>query len=287
MQNVLLGAVSLDIYTDSGLILPGGGCLNMAYHWRQLGVPFTFITRIGQNHPEVFLDFLGRHQIAYLPASIVGRGAAAAIDIAILPDGQPRMDNFVEGVWADFAVTAVEQTLIAQAEHVHTVLVEGMIRELVRLGENGVWERPLLTADFLDFRHFTVERLAEMMRWVDVGFVGWPGGVDDERLLAMGQVAQAQQKLLVVTLGSRGVRVFDGRSTAVMPDQFFPIQALPVLGTTVGCGDAFIAYFLAEFWPRMDVAAAVKQGAVGGAKALVWQRPLPDAAYNLPPQNDS
>jgi sugar/nucleoside kinase (ribokinase family) len=134
VNNILIGVTSLDFYTDSGLILPGGGCLNMAYHWRQLDVPFTLLTRIGQNHSAVFLEFFERHQIAYLPDSIVGQGVSAAIDIAILPDGQPYMANFVEGVWADFGVTAVERSLIAQADHLHAVLVEGMIRELMRLG---------------------------------------------------------------------------------------------------------------------------------------------------------
>ena len=277
MQNVLLGAVSLDVYTDSGLILPGGGCLNMAYHWRQLGVPFTFVTRIGQDKPEVFLGFFEQHQIAYLPESIVGQGASAAIDIAILPDGQPQMDNFVEGVWGNFRVTAVEQTIITQANHVHTVLVEGMIRELTRLGESGALDRPLVTADFLDFRHYTPRRLADTMRWVDVSFIGWPGALDDERLVEVERIVQEQQKMLVLTFGSRGVRVF----AANQPAQFFPIQSLPVPGTTVGCGDAFIAYFLAEYWRSRDVAEAVKQGAVGGAKALAWPRPLPDNAYTL------
>jgi sugar/nucleoside kinase (ribokinase family) len=275
MQNILLGAVSLDIYTGSGLILPGGGCLNMAYHWQQLGMPFTFITRLGTDHPDVVLGFFERHQIAYLPDSIVGQGISAAIDITILPDGQPHMDNFVEGVWADLAVTAVEQNLVAQSDHVHTVLVEGMIRELERLGEAGALKQPLVTADFLDFRHYTVGRLAETMRWVDVGFIGWPGGRDDERLAKIEQIIQDQQKLLVLTLGAQGVLVF----AADKPAEFFPIQPLPVSGTAVGCGDAFIAYFLAEFWRSRNVVEAVQQGAIGGAKALAWQRPLPDTAY--------
>jgi sugar/nucleoside kinase (ribokinase family) len=137
----------------------------------------------------------------------------------------------------------------------------------------------LVTADFLDFRHYTVGRLAETMRWVDVGFIGWPGTLDDKRLVTIEQIIQEQQKLLVLTFGAQGMLVFAADS----PAQFFPIQPLPVSGTTIGCGDAFIAYFLAEFWQSRDVAKAVKQGAVGGAKALAWQRPLPEAAYSQVP----
>ena len=86
-----------------------------------------------------------------------------------------------------------------------------------------------------------------------------------------------KQKMLVLTFGAQGVLVFAAHQAA----QFFPIRPLPVPGTTIGCGDAFIAYFLAEFWQSQDVALAVQQGTVGGAKALAWLRPLPAEAYQI------
>ncbi len=280
MDAILLGAISLDIYTDSGLILPGGSCLHVAYHLRCLQSPFRLLTRIGQDQPSIFLEFLERHQIAYLPDSIVGEGVSAAIDIAILPDGQPYMDNVGAGVWTDFRAMAVEEKLITEADQIHTVLVEGMIDELERLGSAGLLARPLITADFLDFRHYSLTRMAKTMLWVDVGFIDWPGSLDDDRLVGMRQIAEAQQKLLIITLGSQGVLLFDGRPTAITPVQLFPIQAVPVPGTTVGSGDAFIAYFLAEFWQSQDVVKSILRGKIGGAKAWQWQRPLPDIAYN-------
>jgi sugar/nucleoside kinase (ribokinase family) len=57
------------------------------------------------------------------------------------------------------------------------------------------------------------------------------------------------------------------------------VQPVPVTGTTVGCGDAFIAYFLAEWWAAGDLQAAAERGKVGGALPTAWIRPLPDQAY--------
>lgn len=276
LDTILLGAASLDIYKADGRILPGGGCLNMAYHWRQLGVPHLFLTRIGPDGEPVFRDFFQRHQIAYLPEGLVGNGRTPSIDIAFLPDGQIYMDNFVEGVLADFQLTPAEEAVVAQAERVHTVLVDSVAREVRRLAENGVWQRPFLSADFLDFRHFSLEQFAALMPLVDLGFIGWPGALDDPLLPHLRQIVYDLGKLLVVTLGSRGVWVWDGRSQP--QEHFFPVEAIPVQGSTVGCGDAFIAYFLAAFW-RDDLATAVSQGKLGGAMATKWQRPLPDAAY--------
>ncbi|MBK8904739.1 MAG: hypothetical protein IPM53_26405 [Anaerolineaceae bacterium] len=276
-STILLGAASLDIYKADGRILPGGGCLNMAYHWRQLGLPHLFLTRIGLDGAPVFHDFFRQHQIAYLPESLVGNGRTSSIDIAVLPGGQIYMDNFVEGVLADFRLTPSEEALVAQAERVHAVLVDSVAREVHRLAGRGMWQRPFLSADFLDFRHFTLEQFATIMPLVDLGFIGWPGALDDPLLPRLRQIVFDLGRLLVVTLGSRGVWVWDGRSQPQA--HVFPVEAVPVQGSTVGCGDAFIAYFLAEFWRGGSLEAAVAQGKLGGKMATAWQRPLPDAAY--------
>jgi sugar/nucleoside kinase (ribokinase family) len=278
---ILLGALSLDIYRKRDLVLPGGGALNMAWHWARAGEPFLLLSRVGDDRPGVFTDFLRRHAIPHSP-DLVGRGASASIDIVIQRDLQPHMDNFVEGVWASFASTPAEEALIAASERLHLVLVEGAIRELERLAAEGVVEAggargPEVTADFLGFRHYTVERFAATMRSVDLGFVGWPGARDDPRLAGLRAVAHDLGRLVVVTLGAGGVEVFDGRPCG--DDRFVPVSAIPVEGTTVGCGDAFIAAFLLSWRRSRDVLAAVEAGKAAGAAATHWRRPLPDAAY--------
>jgi sugar/nucleoside kinase (ribokinase family) len=278
---VLLGALSLDIYLGRDLVLPGGGALNMAWHWARAGEPHVLLSRVGDDQPRVFLDFLARHGIAHSP-ELVGRGASASIDIVIQPDHQPYMDHFVEGVWTDFACTKAEAALVAEAERVHLVLVEGAIRELTRLAaarvvEAGGARGPEVSADFLGFRHYAVERFADTMRSVDIGFVGWPGAREDDGVAGIRDVAHRLGRLVVVTLGSQGVLAFDGRPGG--EDRFVPVDAIPVEGTTVGCGDAFVAAFLAAWRRSRDVLGAVEAGKVAGAEATHWRRPLPDAAY--------
>jgi sugar/nucleoside kinase (ribokinase family) len=276
-SSLLLGAASLDIYLGRDLELPGGGVLNMAWHLRDTADPWHLLTRVGDDRPGVFLEFLGRHGIAHSAASIVGHGASASIDIEIQPDLQPHMDNFVAGVWATYRSTPDEERLIAGARRLHLVLVEGAIRELDRLWAAGHTAGLEVSADFLGFRHYSVDRFAATMRAVDVGFVGWPGALDDPVVSGLRDVAHGLGRLVVVTLGSRGVRVFDGRPGG--EDRFVPVRAVPVAGTTVGCGDAFVAAFLASWRRSPDVLAAVEAGKVEGAAATAWRRPLPDEAY--------
>lgn len=276
-DSLLLGPASLDIYLPDGPVLPGGGALNMAWHLRQLDVPCRLLTRIGDDQPALFEGFLRRHGIDHLPGSLVAPGVSAAIDIEIRPDRQPWMDHFVEGVWADYRWTGEESTAVAGARRLHAVLVEPVIAQLERASAAGELGHLEVSADFLGFRHYTVERFATTMALVSLGIVGWPGDPADDTVAALGRVARDLGKRLVVTFGSRGVLVIDGLTGA--PDAFVEVVPVEVRGTTIGCGDAFIAWFLASYWGSGDLLAAVEHGKLGGALTTGWERPLPDDAY--------
>jgi sugar/nucleoside kinase (ribokinase family) len=276
-ETLLLGTISLDHYLSSGEILPGGGVLNMAWHWRDLGRPFELLTRVGADDGGPIESFLDRHGIRTVaPDQLAAPGRSSSIDIEILPDRQPHMDNFVPGVWADYRLTARERDVLSRAKRLHVVLVEGAIAELGRLAADSALARVEVSADFLGFRHYTVERLAATMRHVDLGFVGWPGDEDDPVVAGMRGVANDLARVLVVTMGARSVHVFDGRDGTA---RRYPVAAVAVRGTTLGCGDAFIAYALDALWRADDHAAAVARGMIGGALATAWPRPLPDDAY--------
>jgi sugar/nucleoside kinase (ribokinase family) len=283
-ETLLFGTISLDRYVDggpalpSGDVLPGGGILNMAWQWRRLGRPFTVLTRVGDEDGGPIRAFLERHSIPHLPSELVAPGTSSSIDIRIEPDRQPFMDNFVGGVWDGLRTTPAERAAIGDARRLHSVLVEGTIAELARLAAEGALRHLAVSADFLGFRHYTVERLAQTMAHVDVGFIGWPGAEDAIEVDGMRGVAWDLERLLVVTMGARAVHVFDGRRGA-RSERRFSVTPVPVAGTTLGCGDAFIAWFLDELWRTDDVARAVARGQEGGALATRWLRPLPDEAY--------
>lgn len=281
VENLLWGPTSLDRYIEQKVVLPGGGALNMAYHWIQLGLPFHFLTRIGDDMSNVFIDFLGRHGIAHSP-SLIAHGRSASIDITIRADRQPFMHNFVEGVWANFRFTTEEEQLLRSAQRLHMVLADPVVAELDRLGAQGAMTHLVTSGDFLDFRHYDVERFEATMRWLNTAFIGWQGAIDDPTIDGVREVVTRTNKLAVITLGSRGAQVIDCRGEAPS-ERFIPVNAVAVAGTTVGCGDAFIAAFLNHWW-RSDqsadaVVAAVAAGAELGAAATQWLRPLPDEAY--------
>ena len=276
-RTLLLGALSLDRYLPDGPVLPGGGALNMAWHWTSLGLPFRLITRVGDGDAAAFLQVLDRHGMDYGPRdAIVRPGPSASIDIEILPDREIWMDHYVPGVCEHLRFTPDEDALLRGGTRLHAILVEGVIAELARLGEAGRLDGVQVSADFLGFRHYTPDRFADTMCWVDLAIVGWPGSPDDPGVADLRRIVDQLGKRLVMTFGSKGVLVVDAVSGT---ERLLPVRPVPVAGTTVGCGDAFIAYLLAEWWATGDLLAAAERGKVGGALPTGWMRPLPDDAY--------
>lgn len=276
-STLLLGTISLDRYLATGEVVPGGGILNMAWHWQhRLQRPCKLLTRIGSEDGLPIERFLRRHGMeSASPQDLSVDGRSSSIDIEIQPDRQPWMDNFVAGVWEHYRPTPRELKAVDDTYRLHVVLVEGAITALHGLGTGYVGDKDV-SADFLGFRHYTVERLAETMRHVDLGFIGWPGAEDAPEVAGMRRTAFDLGKSIVVTLGARAVLVFDGaRGT----ERRYPVRPVEVEGTTLGCGDAFIAWYLHEYWQSGDHDAAVAQGMIGGAMATAWERPLPHDAY--------
>lgn len=286
-MNIILGQSDLDIYLPESRIFPGGGALNVSYHWAQLGVAFTLLTRIAEDRSHYFLEFHERHGVQLMHASLIQPGQAGSSDIYIRPDGEVFMDNWIEGIGADIELDTAEIGLVQQADWLHAFLIDSVVGEIKNLAELGCLETTGVSGDFFDFAPFDLVTFRETMHFIDIGFMGWQKELTDETMVEIRAVVQDLEKILVVTLGSRGVMVYDGRPNSLSPaqddriaEQFFPVDLVPVTGSTIGCGDAFAAYFLAEWFKTKDIAQAVLAGKIGGSRATKWRRCLPGSAYN-------
>lgn len=288
MKNLLFGVVCVDIYTTSDVRRPGCGILHNAWHLQQLGSQPLLLTRIGSTDSGLFRAFFNRNHITVLDDLLVGAGRdSASIEIAVQPSGEAVISNFVLGVWQDFRLHPAEEAQLAQADHLHTVLAKGVPPEFLRASRAGLLKNALVSADFLSFRGFTPQSFAELLPWLDVAFIGWKGDPAHPTLSAVQQIAAQHRALVVVTLGERGVLVFDGRAGAAQR-RLFPVDAVPVRHNTNGCGDAFIAWFLHEYWRSGSLEQAIEHGKIGGALATGWPHALPETAYesNLEIRNE-
>lgn len=264
----------LDHYT-TGELLPGCGILHNAYHLQGLGAAPQLVTRLGEADADTVTHFLTRHQIAVMTAGLLAPGVCARIEIAVDGAGAARVYDFTPGVWAEYRLSAAQEATLAAAQHLHVVLTAPLIAEFMRLGAQGSFAGTLVSVDFLALYDFDEGSFAAALRYVDVAFVGWPGAVDDPALQRLTAAATAAGILAIFTLGAQGMLVCEPGAAPRLE----PVQAVPVLGSTNGCGDAFISYFLAEYWRSHNLAGALARGKFGGALATRWRYALPDAAY--------
>lgn len=271
----LIGPLSVDRYVVEDIELPGGGALNMAYHWAARDLPFELFARVGDDRARLFTTFCARHGIEVTDELVVP-GTSSSIDIEIRGDRQPWMDHFVEGVAADFALSPDELARVGASSGAHLVLVDVVDAELRRAGGDLRSAGVRLSGDFLDARHITAERFGITAGLLDLAFVGWPGAIDDDSIAVMAARCDETRTVGIFTFGAAGILVADGRTG---DRRVFDVDAREVAGTTVGCGDAFIAAFLAEWYRTGELDASIDAGRALGAAATEWMRPLPDDAY--------
>ncbi|NBU56578.1 MAG: carbohydrate kinase family protein [Acidimicrobiia bacterium] len=306
----LVGPASIDRYIEEAVELPGGGALNMAYHWRSAGHPVTLLSRVARDHAMAFDRFVTQHGITVTdgwyalgdPCSIDIRitddrqpamdgfvegvlgefalGDPCSIDIRITDDRQPAMDGFVEGVLGEFRPDPTEVDAIVDGTPTHFVLVDVVDAALHAIAADRPADatRARWTGDFLGFRHMTGERFSATMAHLELGIVGWPGDPDDVKVTELAARAADLGRTLVVTFGSQGILAVDARGSDRV-DRWFDVDARQVTGSTIGCGDAFAAAALSTWFETSDLAAAVDAGRRLGANATEWVRPLPDSAY--------
>lgn len=274
---MLWGVVCLDHYTDTDQLLPGCGILHNAYHLQQLGAAPLLITRLGSDDGAVIEQFLNRHHIAVHPDQLLTPGSCARIEVAVDASGEARVYDFTPGVWADYRLTPAQELCLAAAQHLHIVLTAPVLGEFRRLCALKTLNRPLVSADFLALYDFDAASFSETVGCVDVAFVGWQGALEAPLLQELVRAVQAADALGVFTLGERGVLVCEPQRAPRLER----IEAVSVTGSTNGCGDAFISYFLDEYWRSRNLDNALARGKQGGALATTWRRALPDAAYGV------
>ena len=182
----------------------------MAWQWRRSGVPFQLLSRVGDDRPDVFRDFLDRHGIPSGPG-LVAAGRSASIDIVIQPDLQPFMDNFVEGVWASFRLQPTRR----RSSPRRAASTSSSSR--ARSASSAAWRtraprgtsrsRPTSSASA------TTPSSGWPTPWRTSTSGSWAGRavLDDPAIVGHPRRRPRTGKLIVVTFGARGVRVFDGR----------------------------------------------------------------------------
>jgi len=263
MDVVCVGDCGVDLYLPSGERLFGGITANFARHARREFPEddrIHIVSCVGDDAGgDLVLSSLAGSGIECHIERLAGRTPVQTIEIQ--PDGEKDFVHYDEGVLSDFRFGDAARLLIARSELLVAPVylqIVGLFDELMAIPTAG-----LVSVDFADFLVYPdFDLLERQLDNIDIAFFGL--SIEDTEMIdRLGVLADRQQKLIVVTLGSNGSRGFAG-------SRHYDCHAEPVVEVvdTTGAGDAYAAGFLSRYCHGASIEACMQHGAKVAASVI-------------------
>ncbi len=244
MKIVYVGDCGVDDY--NGKLFPGGCALNVVYFANKLGLKIDLVSCVGNDkNGSIVLNINNQiHQLT---------GKTAKQKIKILPSGEKKFVGYYPGILSQFSLSKSDIDFIKQHEILITLYfsqIEHLFKQVTKINFKGN-----KIVDFMDGTDFRkdVNFVKKYAQWWDVGFFGL-SDKDSALVQDLIQLARNMNKLVVITLGSGG-------SLAVWQSKVYKQQSKPVsVIDTTGCGDAYLAGFLASWLKHKKIQRAMQVG---------------------------
>ena len=263
MNVVCVGDCGIDHYLPSGERRCGGITANVARHAR-IQFPsddeIHLVSCVGDDEAsELVMTALAATNIHCHIRKL--RGATPVQFIEIETSGEKDFVRYDEGVLRDFAFGSDERKTIAECD----LLVAPVYLQIVDLFNDlmGIETTGRTVIDFADFLQRPDFALLERhLHNIDIGFFGL-SVANEDTIAHVRKLAEANNKLFIVTLGAHGSRAFMG-------SEYFecPAQSIDKVIDTTGAGDAYAAAFLARYCHGATVMDSMRHGAAVAADVV-------------------
>ena len=261
MTSVLcIGDIAVDFYVTLSRMHVGGISFNVAWNIRECGADAHVCSAIGtdEDGTAVLRALLERN--VPRDAIFVRDGRTAQQRILINSEGERIFDGYRAGVLSTLSPADLDAVDISRFHALYIPLSDGLesLFEAVARDVQGITKVADLSADGPNpgGLRAAVSRYAESF---DLLFIG---GQDEDRSHVAEIARRYPDKVLVLTLGSKGAVALHGEAT-------FEQAAMTVehVVDTTGCGDGFQGAFIAHWLSnRDDIPAALRAGVTQGAK---------------------
>lgn len=266
---ICFGEVLFDLFPSGKK--PGGAPMNVAIHLRNLEMNSAMVTAVGDDvHGKELISFLEERKVkshliqeAEYPTGTVevqldARGIPSYrivehvawdhIDDAFLSEEIEDTAFIVHGSLACRSETSRESLLKLLNASRAKVVFDLNLREPYY--DQQLIEKLIRSADILKLNELELGILAE--------WNGWKSTSDKDRLLEL-LANYPQLELVLVTQGGEGAMVWQNGN--IVHAKSLKVEVVD----TVGCGDAFLGAFLAEYHRNDDVKAALSFAMATGA----------------------
>lgn len=256
MKIVALTSLCVDIYPEKDEVYVGGNSLNFASQCKLLGCKYvSIIGAIGN-------DNWGKLIEAHLDKLRIDRSKLYKIEeptasnkIFINNEGDRyfKEDSWNGGAFDVFRLSDKDWNSLTNSAIIAMPAGDPNLKELL----NRRNENQLIVVDFLDYLGIDVIR--EFIDDIDIVFLSRKEAMFQE----LQELSVEKEKMIVATLGAKGSIAFFG-------NKVYHQEAIEVenIVDTTGCGDAFQAAFVIEWYQTQDIEKALQKGALAAKKVL-------------------
>lgn len=259
MKILAMTCCCVDVFPETGKVLPGGNALNLAVSCRKAGAENVYIAgNIGKDAYGAMLETAAdKYKIDRSRLyAIEGQTANHTIHIDEKGDRYFKENSWVSGVWADYRVSGRDKSFMQTMDAVATTLYEPEFKSIISISRESSF---LLSADFHDEK--INPQWEEFFDAVDLFFIS--GKHKD--LAKLEEWSKKFKTVFTATLGEHGSVSYENGKKYVCQ----AVKADKVVDTT-GCGDSYQGAFLTEYLKSADVLKAMLKGSESAAETLSY-----------------
>ncbi len=251
-----IGDNCIDLYIPPiGRAGVGGQALNVAVHWRRLGMTTEYLGAVGDDEDGATVVRALRAAGVISDRVRVLPGGTGITHFAISSEGERQILHEDLGVCADYSPTPEDLRHLVGADYVHCAQLSDFRTPAEELSRRGV----RVSYDF------SVATETEGLEAFDTVFYSIDPDDDDTEAVDVAERAvRGGAGLAVVTRGASGSLAFDGHELHRAP----ATPAVPVVDTC-GAGDTFAATLLAGRLDGAPLEASLREASVAASKTLL------------------
>ncbi|MDR1196041.1 MAG: PfkB family carbohydrate kinase [Endomicrobium sp.] len=249
----------VDVFCETGKILPGGNALNLAVNCKKAGAQDVYlIGNIGNDkYGDIIKQAIDKYKIDRSRVyEVSGQTANHVIHIDEKGDRYFKENAWVSGVWADYRISMEDKKFMQSTDIIATTLYEPIFEDIISIKRESGF---LLSVDFHDEKiNPDWEKYFDA---IDLFFISSA----EKPLEKLEEWSKRFNTIFTATLGARGSITFKNGIKHVCE----AVKVNKVIDTT-GCGDSYQGAFIVEYMRSKNIKKAMQKASESAAQTLSY-----------------
>jgi len=260
MKILALACLCVDVFPQTGKVLPGGNALNLAVNCKENGAAAFVMGNIGKdNYGEILKQSIDKYKINRERVyEIDGQTANHIINIDENGDRYFGPNAWTGGVWDKFRLSESDKKFIRTFDAVASTVYEPDFKNIIEAAKGACF-----AADFHDDK--IKPEYEQYFEHIDLFFISGKKQDSPEFRENLKNWSKQYRTIFTATLGENGSISYKGGKEFVCP----AVKVKKVIDTT-GCGDSYQAGFIMQYLKNKNIEQAMHEGSKLASKTLSY-----------------